>query len=96
MYKTISVIVAWWKKRSFSTYSNEFIFLSICVYLFENCPSQFLSCWESAEPAFCSQELSKSALQKQKPDSKLFGGKIQVCCMLRPYKQAFLPPGTFI
>ena len=58
MYKTISVIVAWWKKRSFSTYSNEFIFLSICVYLFENCPSQFLSCWESAEPAFCSEKLS--------------------------------------
>ena len=26
--------------------------LEFCVYLFKNCPSQFLSHWESAEPVF--------------------------------------------
>ena len=28
---------------------------------------------------------------KQKPDSQLFGGKIQ-SCVLRPYTRAYLPP----
>ena len=42
----------------FSTYSKfEFSFLSFCVCLFKNCPSQFLSHRESAEPVFCSEEL---------------------------------------
>ena len=60
------VKVAGWKKclylldlvYMFSPYSKfEFSFLSLCVYLFKNCP-QFLSHWESAEPVFCSEELS--------------------------------------
>ena len=29
-----------------------------CVYIFNNCPSQFLSHWELAESVFCSEELS--------------------------------------
>ena len=36
---------------------------SDCVYIFNNCPSQFLSHWELAEPVFCIEE------PKQKPDS---------------------------
>ena len=43
----------------FSTYKKIQIFFSChCIYLFKNCPSQFLSHWESAEPVFCSEELS--------------------------------------
>ena len=55
------VKVARWKKRlcicSHHAANLNFLFLSLCVYLFKNCPSQFLSHWESAEPVFCSDEL---------------------------------------
>ena len=34
----------------------NFLFLSLCVYLFKKCPSQFLSHWQSAETVFCSKE----------------------------------------
>ena len=36
----------------------NFLFLSLCVYLFKTCPSQFFSHWELAEPVFCCEELS--------------------------------------
>ena len=43
----------------FSSYSKfKFSFLSLFVYLFKSCPSQFLSHWKSAELVFCSEELS--------------------------------------
>ena len=35
----------------------NFLFLSLCVYLFKSCPSQFLCHWESGEPVFCREEL---------------------------------------
>jgi len=39
----------------FSPYSKfNLLFLSLCVYLYKNCP-QFFSHWESAEPVFCSE-----------------------------------------
>ena len=56
----------------FSPYSKfDFFFLSLCVYLFKKCPSQFLSHWELAEPVFCSEELSCLLYKKpkQKPNS---------------------------
>ena len=47
----------------FSLYSKfEFLFLSLCVYLFKKCPSQFLNHWESAERVFCSEELSTESV----------------------------------
>ena len=36
----------------------NFLFPSLCVYLFKICPSQFFSHWELSEPVFCSEELS--------------------------------------
>ena len=42
----------------------NFLFLSLCVYLFKNCP-QFLSYWESAKPEFCSEELSSLPCRNQ-------------------------------
>ena len=52
------VKVAQRKKRlcicSHHTANLKFLFLSLCVYLFKNCPFQFLSHWESADPVFCS------------------------------------------
>ena len=52
--------VAWWKKRlrSHHTANLNFLFLSLFVYLLKNCSSQFFSNWKSAEPVFCSEELS--------------------------------------
>ena len=61
------VKVARWKKllciNSHHAGNLNFIFLSLCVYCFEKCPSQFLSHWEVAEPVFCSEDLS--CLQKK-------------------------------
>ena len=59
----LCVKVAWWKKllciNSHHVANLKFIFLSLCVYLFKNCPSQFLSQLELAESVFCShKELS--------------------------------------
>ena len=42
----------------------NFIFLSLYVYLFKNC--QFSSHWKSAEPVFCSKELSSLPGKKKK------------------------------
>ena len=42
-------------EQSAKTWENlNFFFLSLFVYLFKNCSSQFLSHWESAELVFCS------------------------------------------
>ena len=50
------------KKRlcicSHHTSNLNFVFLSFCVYLFKNCPSHFLSHWESSVPVFSSKEHS--------------------------------------
>ena len=54
--------VAHWKNRFieilYSTAHLDFLFLSPLVYLLKNCSSQFFSNWKSAEPVFCSEELS--------------------------------------
>ena len=60
--------------------------MSFCVYLFNNCPSQFLSHWKLAEPVFCREELSCLPYKNPKPDSQFFGEKIQI------YTQEFPPP----
>ena len=50
---------------SHHTANMNFIFMSLCVYLFKNFPSQFLSYWESAEPMFFSEELSSLPCKNQ-------------------------------
>ena len=74
--------VARWKKHlcicSYRTGNLIFLFLPVCVYLFKNWPSKFLSHWQSVEPLFSSSFLAKT---KKKCDSQLFGGKIQICCI---------------
>ena len=45
-------------KKLQSTANLNFLFLSVFVYLLKNCSSQFFSNLKSAEPVFCSQELS--------------------------------------
>jgi hypothetical protein len=45
-------------KKLHSTANLNFLFLSLFVYLLKNCSSQFFSNWKSAEPVFCSEELS--------------------------------------
>ena len=61
--------VAQWKKPfcicSHHTANLNFLFLPLCVYLFNSCPSQFLSNLESAEPMFCSEELSSLPCKNQ-------------------------------
>ena len=68
----------------YHTANLNFLFMSLYVFLFTNGPSQFLSHWESAEPVFCSEELS-SLPCKNKSLTQLFGGKIQICSTLRTY-----------
>ena len=76
--------VSRWKKllfiNSHHTVILNFLFLSVCVYLFKKIP-QFLSHWELAEPVFCSEELSCLLYKKpkQKPNSGSLAEKIQVC-----------------
>ena len=72
----------------------NFLFLSLCVYLFKNCPSQFLSHWKSAEPVFCSEELNSLPFKNQ--NSQLLGGKIQISCMLRILHKNFFHRATFM
>ena len=38
----------------FSPYNKFEFSFSVTLYLFKNCPSQFLSYWKLAEPVFCS------------------------------------------
>ena len=45
-------------KKVHSTANLNFLFLSLFFYLLKNCFSQFFSNWKSAEPVFCSEELS--------------------------------------
>ena len=64
----VRVKVAWWKKCLYvhcSHHTANFLFLSLCVYLFKNCPSKFLSHWESAETVFCREELGSLPCKNQ-------------------------------
>ena len=67
--KWVLLKVARWKVHlcmcSHHTANLNFLFLSLCVYLFKNCPSQFLSHWDSAEPVFCSEELGSLTYKNQ-------------------------------
>ena len=47
--------MARWKKHLCINSHLNLLFLSLCVYIFKKCPSQFLIHWE---PVFCSEELS--------------------------------------
>ena len=66
--------VSRWKKllfiNSHHTAILNFLFLSLCVYLFKKCPSQFLSHWELAGPVFCSEELSCLLYKKLKQNPR--------------------------
>ena len=53
-----------------SQHTAKFAFCFLCVYLFKNCPSQFLNHWESPEPVFCSEELSFLPYKNQKEVGK--------------------------
>ena len=75
----------------FTPYSKfEFSFPVTC---FKNCPSQFLSHWESAEPVFCNDELrSLPTLTKARLLSYLVG-KIKFV-YIDNFTKAFLQPGN--
>ena len=66
-------LVEEWLVYMFSSYRKfEFLFLSLCVYLFKNCPSQFLNHWESAEPMFCSEELCRVMLFSKRENNEIW------------------------
>ena len=73
--------------NSYSKIHMNFLFLS----LFKDCPSQFLSHWESAEPVFCGEELSFLLyINHLKPkENPVLGGKIQ---NVKNFTEMFLPP----
>ena len=76
------------QKKLICMYNSQhliLLFLSLCVYFFKNCPSQFLSHWESAELVFCSQELSSQQYKYQNKDLifSSWQGKFKFCFILR-------------
>jgi len=88
--------VARWKKRlcvcSHHTANLNFLFLSLCIYLFKNFPSQFFSHWKSAEPVFCSEDLSNLHCKNQNkslPLSYLVGKFKFVVCWEHKHKCFF-------
>ena len=93
------VKVAWWKKRlricSHHTANLNFLFLSLCVYLFKHYPSQFLSHWESGKPVFCYEELSSLPCKNQNKSLILnyVVEKFKFAVCWEFYIKAFLPPG---
>ena len=85
--------MAFWSTLSINLSLQEVWLL--CVYLFKNCPSQFFSHCESAEPVFCSKELSSLPFKNQNKSLALsyLVGKFKFAVLLRSYTQAFLPLG---
>ena len=88
------VKVARWKKRLFIILNIQqnlnFLFLSLCVYLFVNCfwvtGSQPSQCFVVRSSVFF---LTKN---KTKARSSFLGGKIQILLYVENYTYAFLPP----
>ena len=56
-----------WPSRMWKMLSEQarLVGRSDCVYIFNNCPSPFLSHWELAESVFCSEELSCLSYKNQ-------------------------------
>ena len=75
-----------------------FSFLSLCVNIFKDSPSQFLSHWELAEQVFCSEELSFLPYKNQNKSLTLssLSGKIKICLMVRIYTKSFFHQPTFM
>ena len=93
--------VAQWKngfiKKPHYTANLNFLFLSHFVYLWKNWFSQFFSNWESAEPVFCSKELSCLPYKNQNKSLTLsFGeGKFKFAVLqgfLNPFFHCTGPP----
>ena len=72
--------MAWWKKGLCMILNVQqylhFVFQSLCVYLFMNCLSPFLSHQELAEPL--RNSVSSFQKPKQKPDIQSGAGTIQI------------------
>ena len=93
---------AWPHERSDIGHSFEklnFLSFSLCVYIFKNCPSQFLSHWELAEPVFCSEELSLLPYKtKTKAWVSVLDKKFKIsqfCCISRITYNRFYHRFTF-
>ena len=72
--------------------------LSLIVYLFlKNCSSQFFSNWKSAEPVFCSEELSHLPYKNQNQNLTLsFGeGKFKFAVLWGLFIKSFFHWATF-
>ena len=89
--------MAWWKKFFCIILKIQqnlnFLFLSHCVYLFKNWPSQFLSHLESV--LYWGAQFSSLQKPKQMPDIQFGAGKFKFCCMLRIVHKCFFHRATF-
>ena len=68
--------------------------VALCLYLFKNGPSQFSSHWESAEPVFCSEELSSLPCKNQNKSLTLsyYVGKFKFAVFWRQVFYRNWPP----
>jgi len=84
-------------KTPHHTANLNFLFLSLFVYLLKNCSSQFFSNWESAEPVFCSEELSCLPYKNQNKSLTLsFGeGKFKFAVLWGLFIKPFFHWATF-
>ena len=83
-------------KKLHSTANLNFLFLSLFVYLLKNCSSQFFSNW-TAEPVFCSEELSCLPNKNQHKSLTLsFGeGKFKLAVLWGLFIKQFFHWATF-
>ena len=94
-FMKFEVKVAQWKngfiKKQHSTANLNFLFLSLFVYLFFSVFQQLEVSWASVLQ--WGTELSPLQKPKQKPNSQFWGGKIQICCIVRSFYKTVLPLG---
>jgi hypothetical protein len=85
--------------NSHNTANLNFLFLSLCVYLFNKCPSEFLSHWELVEPVSSCEELCCLSNKNQNKSLTLSSleGKFTFALMVRiySYTKIFFHRATF-
>ena len=85
----------WLYIKNFIQQQIWFFFLTLFVYFLKNCSSQSFRNRKSAEPVFCSEELSCLPYKNQSRSLTLSFGeeKIQIYCIVRSFHKAVLPLG---
>ena len=69
-----------------------FFFCTLC-FPFKELFFSVYSKWKSAEPVFCTEEQSCVPYKNQNKSLQFWGGKIQICCIVKSFYKAVLSLG---